>query len=76
MPTVVVMVALCALLIGVAFWVLGSTGKTSFVRYLPWPVITGFTAGTGWLLLRGGVEVMHGAAIPTPSSTWATQIIA
>ena len=62
-PTVVVMVALCALLTGVAFWVLGSTGKTSFVRYLPWPVITGFTAGTGWLLLRGGVEVMHGAAI-------------
>lgn len=63
LATVVVMVALCALLTGVAFWFLGATGKTSFVRYLPWPVITGFTAGTGWLLFRGGVEVMHGAAI-------------
>ncbi len=63
LATVVVMVALCALLTGAAFWVLGATGKTSFVRYLPWPVITGFTAGTGWLLFRGGVEVMHGGAI-------------
>lgn len=61
--TVFVMVALCAALTGIAFWALGATGKTSFVRYLPWPVITGFTAGTGWLLFRGGVEVMHGAAI-------------
>ncbi len=63
LPTVVVMVALCALLTGLAFWFLGAKSKTSFVRYLPWPVITGFTAGTGWLLLRGGVEVMHGAGI-------------
>ena len=63
LPTVFVMVALCALLTGLAFWFLGAKSKTSFVRYLPWPVITGFTAGTGWLLLRGGVEVMHGAAI-------------
>lgn len=63
LPTVVVMVALCALVTGLAFWFLGAKSKTSFVRYLPWPVITGFTAGTGWLLLRGGVEVMHGAGI-------------
>lgn len=57
--TVVVMIAICALITGITFWAVGRYGLSSFVRYLPYPVISGFTAGTGWLLFRGGVEVMN-----------------
>jgi len=58
-PTVVVMIAISALLTGVAFVFIGHNGLTSFVRFLPFPVISGFTVGTGWLLFRGGIDVMN-----------------
>ena len=62
-PTVLVMIALTAALTGLAFAVIGHRKLTWLVRYLPWPVITGFIAGTGWLLLRGGIDVMRGSSI-------------
>jgi len=61
--TVLVMIALAGLVTGLVFWFLGTYGLSSFVRFLPFPVVSGFTAGTGWLLLRGGLEVMHGGPI-------------
>ncbi|HEX2009594.1 MAG TPA: SulP family inorganic anion transporter, partial [Roseateles sp.] len=36
---------------------LGSFGLGALVRYLPVPVIGGFLAGTGWLLVMGGLGV-------------------
>lgn len=63
MSTVVVMIAIAGVVTGALFWLLGRFGLTTFVRFLPYPVISGFTAGTGWLLFRGGVEVMHGRAL-------------
>lgn len=62
-PTVIVMIAITGVATGVVFWLIGHFGLTSFVRFLPFPVITGFAAGTGWLLLRGGIEVMHGRTL-------------
>jgi len=59
-PTVFVMIAIAGVATGLTFWFLGRFGLTTFVRFLPFPVISGFTAGTGWLLLRGGIEVMLG----------------
>jgi len=61
-PTAVMLIAISTVLTGAVFWIIGNYGLTAFVRYLPFPVISGFTAGTGWLLLRGGIEVMHGEA--------------
>lgn len=61
--TVVVTTAICVVLTGLFAWFVGNRGYASLVRYLPWPVIAGFNAGTGWLLLRGGVEVMHGSPL-------------
>ena len=63
LPTVVVMIAIAGTTTGLVFWLLGRFGLTTFVRFLPFPVISGFTAGTGWLLMRGGVGVMHGQAL-------------
>ena len=51
-------------LTGVAFLVLGTFRLGNLARYVPYPVVGGFLAGTGWLLFKGGVGV--GAAL-TPS---------
>jgi len=57
-PTVVMLIVISALLTGAAFTLIGHYGLTSFVRFLPFPVVSGFIVGTGWLLFRGGVAVM------------------
>ena len=44
LPTVIVMIAIAGITTGLVFWLLGRFGLTSFVRFLPFPVITGFTA--------------------------------
>ena len=62
-PTVIMMLALAALITGVAMWVIGHFRLGSFVRVLPASVVGGFMAGTGWLLIRGGVDVMLGRAV-------------
>lgn len=40
-------------LLGLGFFRLGSLG-----RFLPYPVVGGFLAGTGWLLVTGGLNTM------------------
>ena len=56
--TVVAVVVTTTLLTGVLFILLGQFKLGSLVRFLPYPVIGGFLAGTGWLLLLGGIGVM------------------
>jgi SulP family sulfate permease len=59
--TVVAAIGLTSLLTAVFFWALGHFRLGGLIRFLPYPVIGGFLAGTGWLLARGGVGVMFGA---------------
>jgi SulP family sulfate permease len=40
------------------FIVLGWLKASSFVRYIPYPVVGGFLAGTGYLLAKGALGVM------------------
>ena len=63
MATVVAAITLTSLLAGVFFWVLGWLRQGSLVRYIPYPVIGGFLAGTGWLLFQGGLGVMSDASL-------------
>jgi len=65
--TALVIVAISTLVIGVVFTLLGRFRLGSMVRYLPQPVVGGFVAGTGWLMFRGGVEVMANRTI-TPGT--------
>ena len=58
--TVAVVVALTTLAAGLLFLFLGLFRLTGLVRFLPYPVIGGFLAGTGWLLLIGGIGMMAG----------------
>ena len=45
------------LLTGITFLVLGTFRLGNLVRFVPYPVVGGFLAGTGWLLLKGGIGV-------------------
>ncbi|MFQ5528046.1 MAG: SLC26A/SulP transporter family protein, partial [Thermoanaerobaculia bacterium] len=56
--TVVAAVALTSLATGVFFLALGHFKLGTLVRFIPYPVIGGFLAGTGWLLVRGSFAVL------------------
>jgi SulP family sulfate permease len=56
--TVVAAIALTSLLMGAIFILLGHFRASGFVRYIPYPVVGGFLAGTGWLLVKGAFGVM------------------
>ncbi len=56
--TVVAAVSLTSVLTGVFFFALGSFRLGGLVRFIPYPVIGGFLAGTGWLLVKGSFGVM------------------
>ena len=58
--TVVVAIGLSSLLVGVSFFVLGYFHLGRLIRYIPFPVIAGFLAGTGWLITKGSIGVIAG----------------
>ena len=58
--TVIAMTMVVTLLTGISLLVLGTFRLGNLVRYVPYPVVGGFLAGTGWLLLKGGVGVAVG----------------
>lgn len=62
-PTVVAAIILSSLATGIFFLLLGRFKLGRFVRYVPYPVIGGFLAGTGWLLAQGGINVMTNAQL-------------
>lgn len=61
--TVAVAIALTSFLTGLIFLVLGVFRLGGLVRYVPYPVLGGFLAGTGWLLFQGGLGVMVDAPL-------------
>ncbi len=63
LPTVLVAIAVSALLTGVFFLALGFFKLGRLVRFVPYPVVGGFLAGTGWLLVQGSFGVMAGAPL-------------
>ncbi len=58
---------LATVLTGVVLWGLGRFRLGALVRFVPFPVIGGFLAASGWLLVTGGVEVITGRDI-TPAT--------
>ena len=53
-------IALATLLTGIAFLLLGYFKLGNLVRFIPFPVMGGFLAATGWLLFKGGLQVSTG----------------
>jgi SulP family sulfate permease len=56
--TVILMIVLTGVLTGAVLFALGIFKLGGLARFLPYPVIGGFLAGTGWLLLQGGIVMM------------------
>lgn len=50
-------IALSTILTGTAFVLLGYFKLGNLVRFIPYPVMGGFLAATGWLLFKGGLQV-------------------
>jgi SulP family sulfate permease len=67
--TVAAAIALASLLTGLFLLLLGQLRSGNLARFIPYPVVGGFLAGTGWLLTIGAFDVMTGlpftlAALP------------
>ena len=58
--TVIAATLVVTILCGVVFFALGTFRLGNLVRFVPYPVVGGFLAGTGWLLLKGGIYVASG----------------
>lgn len=56
--TVVAAIAVTSLVTGLGFLLMGLFRLGGLIRYIPYPVIGGFLAGTGWLLIKGSIGVM------------------
>jgi SulP family sulfate permease len=69
LSTVVVAIALTTITTGLLCLGFGRLKLGNLTRYIPYPVIGGFLAGTGWLLLQGGVSFMTNQPL-----TWSTAL--
>ena len=58
--TVMAAIAVSSILVGLVFYLLGTYRLGNIVRFIPYPVVGGFLAGSGWLLLTGSFGVMTG----------------
>ncbi len=58
--TALVTIGLTTLLSGLFLLGTGIFKLGELVRYIPYPVVGGFIAGTGWLLVQGSIGVMAG----------------
>ncbi len=56
--TIVLTISLASLLTGLFFLILGVLRAGNLIRYIPYPIIGGFLAGSGWLLIQGALTVM------------------
>jgi SulP family sulfate permease len=58
--TLVAATMLTTLFIGATSLALGTFRLGRFIRFAPFPVIGGFLAGSGWLILHGGLDLIAG----------------
>jgi len=56
-------IILTTLLAGIFFLIMGKLKLSRLVRFVPYPVIGGFLAGTGWLILEGGISFLTGVPL-------------
>ncbi len=56
-------IALSTMLTGIALVLLGYFKLGNLVRFIPYPVMGGFLAATGWLLFKGGLQVSTGVTL-------------
>ena len=60
LATAFAILAACTTGAGVLFWLFGRFRFGTLVRFFPYPVVAGFLAGSGWLLIQGALMLQTG----------------
>src|SRR5258708_7731074 len=78
-------IVLVTIITGLFLYGLGRLKLGNLIRYIPYPVIGGFLAGSGWLLVVGAIRVMTGHQVsfhslealsqPEALAKWAPGVI-
>jgi sulfate permease, SulP family len=68
---VLVAISVSTLFTGFLLFGLGALKLGQWVRFIPYPVIAGFLAASGWLLITGGVEVVTQSNLTLSPASWA-----
>jgi len=63
LPTVVAAIGASTALTGLVLMIMGTFRLGDLIRFIPYPVVGGFLAASGWLLVRGAFAVMVGAPL-------------
>lgn len=61
--TAVAIIGTSSLVTGATFWLAGRFSLGGLVRFVPYPVVAGFLAGSGWLLIDGAATMMSGVSL-------------
>jgi SulP family sulfate permease len=61
--TVVAATLVVTVACGAIFLLFGTFRLGNLVRFVPYPVVGGFLAGTGWLLFKGGIYIASGVEL-------------
>lgn len=72
--TVVAAIALGSVLTGATLWVVGTVRGGNALQFIPYPVVGGFMAAAGWLLVRGAVQVMTGEPLTFANLAWFIEL--
>ncbi|TWI68909.1 SulP family sulfate permease [Desulfobotulus alkaliphilus] len=65
--TIVAGLMISSLATGLVFILAAKLRFAELLRFMPYPVVAGFLAGTGWLLTQGSLEVMTGISMTKDS---------
>jgi len=68
---VLIAISVSTFLTGALLFGVGALKLGQWLRFVPYPVIGGFLAASGWLLITGGVEVVTGSNLTLSPSSWA-----
>jgi SulP family sulfate permease len=60
---VMALMAMTTLATGIVLWLIGYLRAGNAIRFIPYPVIGGFLAATGWLMMSGGLGIVVGRAL-------------
>ena len=63
LPTIVAAIMVSSVLTGMFLFILGSFQIGNLIRFVPYPVLGGYFAGAGFLLVKGSFSVMTGVAL-------------
>jgi SulP family sulfate permease len=65
---------MCTMMAGVLLVVLGATGMGTAVKFIPRPVVVGFTNGIGVLIASTQIKDFLGLTVPVPSEFWPRMV--